>query len=46
MDWNNLRDTVAGMTLYDVKAGVRKVQNGRLDDAAAWTSADRPSQLS
>ncbi|RBQ68995.1 hypothetical protein VDGD_06262 [Verticillium dahliae] len=27
MDWNNLKDTVAGMTLYDVKAGVRKVQN-------------------
>lgn len=29
MDWNNLKDTVAGMTLYDVKAGVRKVQNGK-----------------
>ncbi|KXH56340.1 epsin-3, partial [Colletotrichum nymphaeae SA-01] len=27
MDWNNLRDTVSNMTLYDVKAGVRKVQN-------------------
>ncbi|KAK2025442.1 ENTH-domain-containing protein [Colletotrichum zoysiae] len=27
MDWNNLKDTVANMTLYDVKAGVRKVQN-------------------
>ncbi|GJD03132.1 epsin-3 [Colletotrichum higginsianum] len=27
MDWNNLKDTVASMTLYDVKAGVRKVQN-------------------
>ncbi|KAL9941312.1 Epsin-3 [Verticillium nonalfalfae] len=27
MDWNNLKDTVAGMSLYDVKAGVRKVQN-------------------
>lgn len=29
MDWNNLKDTVSNMTLYDVKAGVRKVQNGR-----------------
>jgi hypothetical protein len=28
MDWNNLKDTVSNMTLYDVKAGVRKVQNG------------------
>ncbi|GKT64285.1 ENTH domain-containing protein [Colletotrichum tofieldiae] len=27
MDWNNLKDTVSNMTLYDVKAGVRKVQN-------------------
>ncbi|KAL2756543.1 hypothetical protein ACRALDRAFT_1041069 [Sodiomyces alcalophilus JCM 7366] len=27
MDWNNLKDTVANITLYDVKAGVRKVQN-------------------
>ncbi|GKT42958.1 ENTH domain-containing protein C794.11c [Colletotrichum spaethianum] len=30
MDWNNLKDTVSNMTLYDVKAGVRKVQNGKL----------------
>ncbi|OLN85383.1 ENTH domain-containing protein [Colletotrichum chlorophyti] len=27
MDWNQLKDTVSNMTLYDVKAGVRKVQN-------------------
>ncbi|ROT39495.1 ENTH-domain-containing protein [Sodiomyces alkalinus F11] len=27
MDWNNLKDTVSNLTLYDVKAGVRKVQN-------------------
>ena len=28
MDLNSLKDTVAGLTLYDLKAGVRKVQNG------------------
>lgn len=28
MDLNNLRDTVSNLTLYDIKAGVRKVQNG------------------
>ncbi|TDZ32945.1 ENTH domain-containing protein [Colletotrichum spinosum] len=27
MDWNQLKDSVSNMTLYDVKAGVRKVQN-------------------
>lgn len=27
MDLNNLRDTVSNLTLYDIKAGVRKVQN-------------------
>lgn len=33
MDWNNLKDTVANLTLYDVKASVRKVQNGERDPA-------------
>jgi epsin len=28
MDLNSLRDTVSNLTLYDLKAGVRKVQNG------------------
>ncbi|KAJ9621935.1 Epsin-3, clathrin recruitment and traffic between the Golgi and endosome [Taxawa tesnikishii (nom. ined.)] len=27
MDWNSLRDQVSNLTLYDVKAGVRKLQN-------------------
>ncbi|QIW98620.1 hypothetical protein AMS68_004138 [Peltaster fructicola] len=27
MDWNNLRDQVSNISLYDIKAGVRKVQN-------------------
>ncbi|KAJ5095686.1 Golgi to endosome transport protein (Ent3) [Penicillium alfredii] len=27
MDFNNLRDQVSNLTLYDLKAGVRKVQN-------------------
>jgi hypothetical protein len=40
MDLNSLKETVAGLTLYDLKAGVRKVQNGapfedNLPDAAA-----------
>ena len=30
MDLNSLRDQVANMSLYDVKAGIRKVQNGAL----------------
>jgi hypothetical protein len=28
MDFNSLKETVSNLTLYDVKAGVRKVQNG------------------
>jgi epsin len=28
MDFNNLKDQVSNLTLYDLKAGVRKVQNG------------------
>ncbi len=28
MDFNSLKDTVSNLTLYDIKAGVRKVQNG------------------
>lgn len=28
MDWNDLKNQVSNLTLYDVKAGVRKVQNG------------------
>ncbi|KAK3395448.1 hypothetical protein B0T20DRAFT_395334 [Sordaria brevicollis] len=27
MDFNSLKDTVSNLTLYDIKAGVRKVQN-------------------
>ena len=29
MDLNSLKDQVAGLSLYDIKAGVRKVQNGK-----------------
>lgn len=28
MDLNSLKSTVSNLTLYDIKAGVRKVQNG------------------
>ena len=29
MDLNSLKDQVSNLTLYDIKAGVRKVQNGK-----------------
>jgi hypothetical protein len=28
MDFNNLKKSVAGLSLYDIKAGVRQLQNG------------------
>jgi epsin len=28
MDLNNLKNTVSNLTLYDLKAGVRQIQNG------------------
>ncbi|KAJ5693165.1 Golgi to endosome transport protein (Ent3) [Penicillium macrosclerotiorum] len=31
MDFSNLQDKVSNLTLYDLKAGVRKVQNGESD---------------
>ncbi len=30
MDLSSLKDQVSNLTLYDLKAGVRKVQNGNL----------------
>lgn len=29
MDFNSLKDAAANLSLYDLKASVRKVQNGR-----------------
>jgi hypothetical protein len=29
MDFNSLKESVTNLTLYDIKAGVRKVQNGK-----------------
>jgi hypothetical protein len=40
MDFNSLKEQVSNLTLYDLKAGVRKVQNGRYSNAA---SAGNPS---
>lgn len=34
MDLNSLKDTVSNLSLYDLKAGVRKVQNGKQGVAA------------
>lgn len=31
MDFESLKTQVSNLTLYDLKAGVRKVQNGELD---------------
>lgn len=31
MDLNNIKKQVSNLTLYDLKAGVRKMQNGRLE---------------
>jgi epsin len=31
MDFSNLKDQVSNMSLYDLKAGVRKVQNGKFN---------------
>lgn len=30
MDFDSLKNTVSNLTLYDLKAGVRKVQNGTI----------------
>ena len=35
MDLSNLRDQVSNLTLYDIKAGVRKVQNGEIQMSLA-----------
>lgn len=32
MDLSSLREQVSNLTLYDLKAGVRKVQNGKLGE--------------
>ena len=38
MDLNSLKDQVSNLTLYDLKAGFRKAQNGttRKRDTASW----------
>lgn len=40
MDFNQLRDQVSNLTLYDLKAGVRKVQNGMLMRPTWGSEAD------
>lgn len=34
MDFSSLKDQVSNLTLYDLKAGVRKVQNGALNPSS------------
>lgn len=31
MNFDSLKDQVSNLTVYDLKAGVRKMQNGRCD---------------
>jgi epsin len=42
MDLNSLKEAAANLSLYDIKAGVRKVQNGRRSlFHASWPYAHR-----
>jgi len=43
MDLNSLKDQVSNLTLYDIKAGVRKVQNGTLPESNIRAAADGTS---
>jgi epsin len=38
MDFNSLKEQVSNLTLYDIKAGVRKVQNGRYSNEASTSN--------
>jgi hypothetical protein len=44
MDFASLKDQVTNLTLYDLKAGVRKVQNGAPPRDAAGGRANTPGQ--
>ena len=37
MDFSSIKDQVSNLSLYDLKAGVRKVQNG----SCAWPTKGR-----
>lgn len=41
MDFNSLKDQVSNLTLYDIKAGVRKVQNGAFEAIAPLLARDK-----
>ena len=45
MDLNSLKDQVSNLSLYDIKAGVRKVQNGMLEPrpVVPWAGIDAKS---
>ncbi|KAL8743623.1 MAG: hypothetical protein Q9190_004048 [Brigantiaea leucoxantha] len=46
MDFSNIRDQVSNLTLYDLKAGVRKVQNAVMNytemEAKVYIAASYP----
>lgn len=47
MDFSSLKDQVSNLTLYDIKAGVRKVQNGKVSTPSKWRGMDmrNPKQM-
>jgi hypothetical protein len=42
MDLSQLKDAVSNMTMYDIKAGVRKVQNGKSSLSTRNTATSNP----
>lgn len=44
MDLNSLKEAAANLSLYDLKAGVRKVQNGKMPSSASWHKAHSVSR--
>jgi len=36
MDFNNLKKSVANLSLYDIKAGVRQLQNGEISSCMMY----------
>jgi len=43
MDLNSLKEQVSNLTLYDIKAGVRKVQNGTSNSSRLFPVASTPA---
>ena len=44
MDFSSLKDQVTNLSLYDIKAGVRKVQNGKSLSLDMVDSTKKPAE--